>query len=417
MTNISFVFLIYFYIIKQNTQRYGNVFPRDWCILHRMALDFAKRTKTMITNILLKIDPPESADVELLLKGLTKTLAFEREAAATFEVNAARQAVLSEGQLNENSADSMLMDDDGNVVDPNSSAGIQLKYKRLGERNARKEKVEQMEQEQKEMEQKGLKTIDVKFRGYISRSFDAYMIAYVKKERQNMENMLDEVMAEDGSTDDQSGLPVLSSSVNLFGYIKQSVKRCTGYSTGQTFYNLQKEYQDVLTRYSNLLINKLPKPLNDSSSNNNNGDDKNVAAHANYKLDDGEDVLRMACLIVNTSEYCAETSPQLADMVREKIDEAFKDHINMDAIEDSFYDVINISIRVLASGLEQRLLKHLDIMTKMPWDTWADVGDQSQYIGLIHQTCLDVVPLLKKLLSETYFRSFCDSFISSFLPQ
>ena len=141
-----------------------------------MALDFAKRTKTMITNILLKIDPPESADVELLLKGLTKTLAFEREAAATFEVNAARQAVLSEGQLNENSADSMLMDDDGNVVDPNSSAGIQLKYKRLGERNARKEKVEQMEQEQKEMEQKGLKTIDVKFRGYISRSFDAYMI-------------------------------------------------------------------------------------------------------------------------------------------------------------------------------------------------------------------------------------------------
>ena len=274
-----------------------------------------------------------------------------------------------------------------------------------------------MEQEQKEMEQKGLKTIDVKFRGYISRSFDAYMIAYVKKERQNMENMLDEVMAEDGSTDDQSGLPVLSSSVNLFGYIKQSVKRCTGYSTGQTFYNLQKEYQDVLTRYSNLLINKLPKPLNDSSSNNNNGDNNNVAAHANYKLDDGEDVLRMACLIVNTSEYCAETSPQLADMVREKIDEAFKDHINMDAIEDSFYDVINISIRVLASGLEQRLLKHLDIMTKMPWDTWADVGDQSQYIGLIHQTCLDVVPLLKKLLSETYFRSFCDSFISSFLPQ
>ena len=226
-----------------------------------------------------------------------------------------------------------------------------------------------------------------------------------------MDNMLVEVTSENASTDDQSGLPVLSSSVNLFGYIKQSVKRCTAYSTGQTFYSLQKEYQEVLQRYGNLLINKLPKPMNDSA------DGSRSAANANYKLDDGEEVLRMACLIVNTSEYCAETAPQLSDMVTDKIDEAFKNHINMEAVEDAFYDVINISIRVVTSGLEQRLLKHLNLMVKMPWETWSDVGDQSEYIGLIHQTCLDVVPLLRKLLSETYFRSFCDSFVSSFLPQ
>ena len=167
----------------------------------------------------------------------------------------------------------------------------------------------------------------------------------------------------------------------------------------------------MLQRYGNLLINKLPKPMNDSA------DGSRSAANANYKLDDGEEVLRMACLIVNTSEYCAETAPQLSDMVTDKIDEAFKNHINMEAVEDAFYDVINISIRVVTSGLEQRLLKHLNLMVKMPWETWSDVGDQSEYIGLIHQTCLDVVPLLRKLLSETYFRSFCDSFVSSFLPQ
>ena len=48
-----------------------------------------------------------------------------------------------------------------------------------------------------------------------------------------MDNMLGEVISENASTDDQSGLPVLSSSVNLFGYIKQSVKRCTAYSTSR----------------------------------------------------------------------------------------------------------------------------------------------------------------------------------------
>ena len=39
------------------------------------------------------------------------------------------------------------------------------RYKRLGEKQAREEKVRQMEKEEEEMKQKGLKVIDVKFRG------------------------------------------------------------------------------------------------------------------------------------------------------------------------------------------------------------------------------------------------------------
>ena len=37
-------------------------------------------------------------------------------------------------------------------------------------------------------------------------------------------------------------------------------------------------------RYGNLLINKLPKPMNDSA------DGSRSAANANHKLDDGEEV-------------------------------------------------------------------------------------------------------------------------------
>ena len=39
------------------------------------------------------------------------------------------------------------------------------RYKRLGEQKVREEKVRQMEKDEEEMKQKGLKVIDVKFRG------------------------------------------------------------------------------------------------------------------------------------------------------------------------------------------------------------------------------------------------------------
>ena len=390
-------------MVRNYEEKYGEVFPRHWRILHRLALDFARRTRESIANILMRIDPPESADVELLLKGLTKTLAFEREAAATFEVDAARNAVMGAYALNEQS--DMVMDDDGNVVDSNSAAGIRLKYKRQAEQAERESKVAAMEKEAEENAKAGVQDTTPSFRGLISQCFDAYMIAYVKLERKNMDNMLLEVDKEEGRrVGDDSGLPVLDSAVNMFGYIKQSVKRCTGYSTGQAFYSLQKEYVEVLAKYANLLIGKLPKPTSGSGST------------AAYRLGTGVDVLQMACLVINTAEYCTETIPQLVDMVTEKIDDAFKEHISMESVEDTYYDVINVAVRVLSTGLEAKLLTQLDVMTKLPWGTWSDVGDQSDYIAQIHQACMDTVPLLRKTLSETYFRSFCDSFVTTFLP-
>ncbi len=386
-------------MVRNYQEKYGDVFPRNWRVHHRMAVDFSNRTKVMIINILTRIDPPESADVTMLCKGLTKTLAFERDAAATFEVDAARRAVM--GAYNVSDVSEMVMDDEGNMVDPNSSAGIKLKYKRLDEQAEREKHVATMEREEAERAAAGEDKDSLPtFRGLISQCFDAYMIAYVKQERKNMDNMLAAVVKEEG----RPGEAVLSSSVNLFGYIKQSVKRCSGYSTGQTMYQVQKEYQEVLSQYSNVMIGKLPKPHSGSGTG------------ASYRFGDGNAVLTMACLVINTAEYCSETVPQLGDMVREKIDDAFAEHVNFDAVEDCYYDAINVAVRVLSTGLEARLMTHLNSMAKMPWESWSDVGDQSPYVASIHQVCVDVIPQLRRLLSETYFRSFCDSFITTFLP-
>jgi hypothetical protein len=56
-------------------------------------------------------------------------------------------------------------------------------------------------------------------------------------------------------------------------------------------------------------------------------------------------------------------------------------------------------------------------MVKTNWVTHSDVGDQSIFVRDICVVCEEIVILCKDIMSETYFRSFCDSFATSCLPQ
>ena len=56
-------------------------------------------------------------------------------------------------------------------------------------------------------------------------------------------------------------------------------------------------------------------------------------------------------------------------------------------------------------------------MAKTNWVTHSDVGDQSMYVRDICVVCEEIVILCKDIMSETYFRSFCDSFATTCLPQ
>lgn len=163
---------------------------------------------------------------------------------------------------------------------------------------------------------------------------------------------------------------------------------------------LQQEFQRILTRYANMLTDKLPKPSK-------TGDQ--------YSLGHGDVVASMACYVANTAEYCADTVPQLEDMVRDRIDPEFAERVDMEDQQDAFYDTINACVRVIASGLEGRINPYLEGMAKMPWATYGDVGDQSAYVETICTVCQELMPMCKEILSEDYYRSLCDTFAASFL--
>ena len=85
------------------------------------------------------------------------------------------------------------------------------------------------------------------------------MAPYISLERRNLAEMMQKLINEE-SVDRDGALPVLSSSVNMFVYIKNSVKRCTALATGQTFFDLHKVFKEALRQYADQLQAKFPPP-------------------------------------------------------------------------------------------------------------------------------------------------------------
>ena len=220
----------------------------------------------------------------------------------------------------------------------------------------------------------------------ISRAFEPYLQEYVALERKNMEEMLQDVMATE-RVDRDGPLPVFSSSVNMFVYIRNSVKRCTALTTGQTFFHLHQEFKKCLQNYAQRLTDRL-------------------------SLDTEE-----VCFIINTCEYCAETLPSLADAIIAKIDQPFQDAVDVANEADVFHDVAAASMRHLVDGLQHQLEPYLINLVKMPWASWESVGDQSDYVVEMEQLVEQYVPTVRQMLPALYFNSFCDKFVTSFLPK
>ena len=68
-----------------------------------------------------------------------------------------------------------------------------------------------------------------------------------------------------------------------------------------------------------------------------------------YRLPEGSE--KVVCYVINTAEYCAEITPQLQDIIRNKIDKAYVDSIDLSAAQDNFQDVVATAIRALVLGL------------------------------------------------------------------
>ncbi|KAJ1415093.1 hypothetical protein B484DRAFT_434807, partial [Ochromonadaceae sp. CCMP2298] len=170
-----------------------------------------------------------------------------------------------------------------------------------------------------------------------------------------------------------------------------SIKRCTALTTGQSFLALSGEFKTCMVQYVELLRRRLP------------------AAGARLGTSVGEVTM---CYLINTGEYCAEVVPQLELMVRQKMVPHLSERVVFDAQVDAFMDFVAHCIKVLVSGVMDRLEPSFRTMGGLNWGSSAQVGDESPYLHTFNAVLLDCMPKIRDALSSTYFNNVCTKIAS-----
>jgi len=434
-------------MLRELDETFPNVFPKYWNIEYNMTHSFLIETGK---HILLLFSSKDGAhkhlrdrdcdNVTILLKALQKTMLFEKEMTAWLQREYGTKFFDDDDDENKKQhlvgedGEPLEFDEAGNAVAAGSAEGIRIKYERR--MNERKKREEQelykshngvgddgttdvvAEELLKTNDEANKISIVAPLIGLASNHFEKYMGPYIALEEQNMDDQLKE-SASDKTVDTRGSLPVVTSSTNLFLYIKNSITRCTTLTKGKTLFLLYRAFQRILRKYAKLLEHNFPSTMSGPAamigglsiagltSGISSGGLKDV-----YRIPAGEEVT--ICHAIDTCDYCVDTIEALQDLIIDKIVDKYKEKIDMSGEEEAFHDVAATGIRVLVSGLIQRTDQEFKKMCNFDWATLEGVGEESSYVRAMHSTIQPFVLTVKNTLPNSYFRNFCDQFAMAF---
>jgi vacuolar protein sorting-associated protein 53 len=342
--------------MKEIESHYEGIFPHYWGLKCFIYHEFCAMTRVHITDIL---EHKPIHDVTILLRALQSTLKFE------YKTNNALKKEFG-GYCDEfGKFDKEIKDDDDDGSDDRS-------------RSDTKSTIYVPEQ----CKEFVIATIP-KFKGSISDSFEQYMKPYVDKEEIEIRENVAKSMMND-NFDPGSEVKILESSVVMFNNFSSVMKRASQYSRTQTMFEIWNVFKRVMKSYVDEILGKL----------NRDGSNKQIN-DKNFEI--------LACLIANTGDYCKETLPQMANVMKDYLETPFNEQINCNTEEERFLDMLYKGMGALMGLASFRTEPAFNAIQKMKWDRYSDVGDTSDYLKEINLILTGHVKHVKEILSEQYF--------------
>uniref|UniRef100_A0A674NB66 Vacuolar protein sorting-associated protein 53 homolog n=1 Tax=Takifugu rubripes TaxID=31033 RepID=A0A674NB66_TAKRU len=370
-------------------EKYGRMFPEEWCMTERIAVEFCHITRVELAKVMRT--RAKEIEVKLLLFAIQRTTNFEGLLSKRF----------TGCTLTDKKAESPLDSTNPFLEDePGEDLGT--------------EKDEDLTKP---------KAPDNPFHGIISKCFEPHLYVYIESQDKNLGELIDRFVADfrtqgPPKSGTEEGGAVLPSCADLFVYYKKCMVQCSQLSTGEPMIALTTIFQKFLREYAwKILSGNLPK-----SSSNTGGltissllKEKEGSEAAKFTVDE----LCLICSILSTAEYCLATTQQLEEKLKEKVDKVLVERINLTGEMDTFSTVISNSIQLLVQDLDAACDPALTAMSKMPWQSVEHVGDQSPYVTSIIMHIKQNVPILRDNLASTrkYFTQFCIKFTNSFIPK
>ncbi|ORY20639.1 Vps53-like protein [Naematelia encephala] len=237
----------------------------------------------------------------------------------------------------------------------------------------------------------------------ISSIFDPHFSIYVDAQDRAISDMLSQYRGARSRSslegamqdaDDAAVPTILPSSTELFYFYGQTLDQCTKFSTGEPMQNLAKVYAKWLRIYSDDVLMAVLK--RDPGR-------KSLEGRANM-----QDV-KTACIVLNTAEYCQNTSLQLEERLKDKISPEFAGEISFQPERDQFSNVMSQCVTSLLRELESTCDPAFAAILKTPWMHLENVSGRSAYIVDLVGSIKQVAEVVRaRIESKKYIRNFAD---------
>ncbi|KAM5273936.1 vacuolar protein sorting-associated protein 53 homolog isoform 2-T2 [Ctenodactylus gundi] len=378
-------------------EKYGRMFPREWYMTERIAVEFCHVTRAELAKIMRA--RAKEIEVKLLLFAIQRTTNFEGFLAKSFS-----GCTLTDGTLKK-------------LESPLPSTNPFLEDEPTPE-------MELLAVEKGELDQpKKPKAPDNPFHGIVSKCFEPHLYVYIESQDKNLGELIDRFVADfkaqgQPKPNTDEGGAVLPSCADLFVYYKKCMVQCSQLSTGEPMIALTTIFQKYLREYAwKILSGNLPKTTTSSGGLTISSllKEKEGSEAAKFTVEE----LCLICSILSTAEYCLATTQQLEEKLKEKVDVSLTERINLTGEMDTFSTVISSSIQLLVQDLDAACDPALTAMSKMQWQNVEHVGDQSPYVTSVILHIKQNVPIIRDSLASTrkYFTQFCIKFANSFIPK
>uniref|UniRef100_A0ACB8ECL2 Vacuolar protein sorting-associated protein 53 n=1 Tax=Sphaerodactylus townsendi TaxID=933632 RepID=A0ACB8ECL2_9SAUR len=377
-------------------EKYGRMFPLEWCMTERIAVDFCHITRAELAKIMHT--RAREIEVKLLLFAIQRTTNFEGLLAKRFSGSTLSDAAVKKTEPPPPSTNPFLEDE----TTPEEEAPMEKS-------DAEKPKRP--------------KVPDNPFHGIISKCFEPHLYVYIESQDKNLSELIDRFVGDfkaqgPPKPNVDEGGAVLPSCADLFVYYKKCMVQCSQLSTGEPMIALTTIFQKYLREYARkILSGNLPKTSSGSSGLTITSllKEKEGSEVAKFTLEE----LCLICSILSTAEYCLATTQQLEEKLKEKVDSNLVERINLMGEMDTFSQVISNSIALLVQDLDAACDPALTAMSKMQWQNVEHVGDQSPYVTSVILHIKQNVPIIRDNLASTrkYFTQFCIKFANSFIPK
>lgn len=240
----------------------------------------------------------------------------------------------------------------------------------------------------------------------ISSIFDTHFGVYVDAQDKAIADMLSQyrgarsrsslegVMIE---TEDNAGPAVLPSSTELFYVYGQTLDQCSKYTSGDPMVKLGKVFGKWLKVYCDDVLLSSMKKSDVRKSFEGRG--------SGVQLQD----VKNACLVLNTAEYCLNTSVQLEERLKDKVRGDLRDQVSFQEERDGFTSCMATCITNLLRELETACDPAFAAILKTPWRDLENVSGRSAYVVDLVSSIKEVAECVRtRIESKKYIRNFAD---------